>query len=138
MMQCAIFRGQNTIELQISCSFRVSSLICTKWCFYKFPTYQPYIAHGFLLAISRRCRHTVRQQYPFYRLLAMESQRNIRQTVHYHPAENNSALGIIKIGLLQAKFCWVLGKIQNLAKFSSGVRTVDTPSTEGLTFCNDV
>ncbi len=109
MMQCAIFRGQNTIELllQISCSFRGSSRICTKRCFYKFPTYQPYIAHVFLLAISRKCRHTVRQQYPFYRLLAMESQRNNRQTVHYYPAENNTALGIIKIGLLQAEFCYL-------------------------------
>ena len=56
----------------------------------------------------------------------MELRHNIRQTIHYHPVENNSALGIIKIGLLQVKFCWVLDKIQNLGKFRSGVHSVNT------------
>ncbi len=57
------------------------------------------------LFVSQRSQHTVRQQCPFYRLLRMESQHNhnITQTLHYHPAENNSALalGIIQIGLLK-------------------------------------
>ena len=74
----------------------------------------------------------MRQQYPWYRLLAMESQHNIRQTIHYYPAENNSALRIIKIGLLQAKFCWVHGKIQNFGKFWSLVHSVKYVSHENL------
>ncbi len=67
----------------------------------------------------------MRQQYPLHRLLAMESQHNTWQTIHYYPAGNNSALGIIKIGQLQAKFCWVLGNIQNFVKFCSLVHSVN-------------
>ena len=55
----------------------------------------------------------------------MESRHNIWQTNHYYPTENDTALGIIKIGLLQAKFCWVLDIIQNFGKFWSLVHSVN-------------